>query len=241
MRQMIENWRHVFKLDPDREIGEGELRAVCQSGTDAILVGGSTGITYDNTAGLMSRIQDYGVTCALEVSDLSAVVPGFDAYMIPMVLNTPDSAWIIGHHRRAVERYGDFIPWELLLTEGYIVLNGNSAVARLTGADTGLSADGAAACAHIADKLMTLPIVYLEYSGSFGDVETMKAVREAVGRARLFYGGGVTGQEEAKLAASLADTVVVGNIIYSDIGRALSTVNAVKQTPPSSERYSSSI
>ncbi|AIQ14729.1 heptaprenylglyceryl phosphate synthase [Paenibacillus durus] len=228
VRQMIETWRHVFKLDPDRAISEEDLRAVCQSGTDGILVGGSTGITYDNTARLMSGIQRYGVPCVLEVSDLSAVVPGFDAYLIPMVLNSPDPAWIVGHHRRAVERYGDFIPWELLLTEGYIVLNGNSAVARLTGADTGLSADGAAAYAHIADKLMTLPIVYLEYSGSFGDAETMQAVREAVGHARLFYGGGVTGPDQAKLAASLADTVVVGNIIYTDIGRALSTVEAVK-------------
>lgn len=230
VRQMIESWRHVFKLDPDRDIGEEELRAVCQSGTDAILVGGSTGVTYENTSLLLSRIQDYGVPCALEVSDLTAVVPGFDAYMIPMVLNTPDPAWIIGHHRRGVERYGDFIPWELLLAEGYIVLNENSAVARLTGADTGLSADEAAACAHVADKLMALPIVYLEYSGSYGDVETMKTVRDAVSHARLFYGGGVVGPEQAQLAASLADTVVVGNIVYSDIGRALSTVEAVKQT-----------
>ncbi|WP_051503479.1 heptaprenylglyceryl phosphate synthase, partial [Paenibacillus forsythiae] len=207
VRQMMESWRHVFKLDPDRAISEANLRAVCQSGTDGILVGGSTGLTYDNTARLLSGTQRYGVPCALEVSDLSAVVPGFDAYMIPMVLNASDPAWIVGHHRAAVERYGDFIPWELLLAEGYIVLNGDSAVARVTGADTGLSAEGAAACAHIADKLMSLPIVYLEYSGRFGEVQTMRAVREAVGHARLFYGGGVAGPDEARLAASLADTV----------------------------------
>ncbi|MNB76696.1 Heptaprenylglyceryl phosphate synthase [compost metagenome] len=227
-RQMIETWRHVFKLDPDRTIGERELEAVCQSGTDAILVGGSSGLTYDNTAELLERISRYKITCALEVSDLAAVVPGFDLYLIPMVLNTPDPAWIVGQHRAAIERYADFIPWESLIAEGYIVLNEHSTVARVTHAETSLTPEAAAAYGHIADKLMSLPVVYLEYSGRFGDLETMAAVREAVGRARLFYGGGITGAEDAARAAGMADTVIVGNIVYQDIERALSTVGAVK-------------
>lgn len=229
-RVKIEAWRHVFKLDPDKEIGDPELDRVCRSGTDAILVGGSTGVTYRNTARLLDKISQYTVPCALEVSDLAAVVPGFDLYMIPMVLNSPDPAWILGHHKAAVERYGDFIPWEMLIAEGYIVLNGDSAVARVTDADTALTPSGAAAYARIADNLMSLPIVYLEYSGRFGDPETMSAVSESVSRARLFYGGGITGPEEAAAAASLADTVIVGNMVYRDIEAALSTVEAVKRT-----------
>lgn len=230
MRQMIKPWRHVFKLDPDRELGDEELAAVCLSGTDAILVGGSTGVTYENTVSLLSRIRQYDLPCALEVSDLEAAVPGFDLYMIPMVLNTADTSWILGHHRRAIERFGSLIPWELLLTEGYIVLNGDSSVARLTGADHSLSADGAAAYAQIADKLMNLPVVYLEYSGRFGDMETVREVRAMVEHSQLFYGGGITGEEEAMQAAALCDTVVVGNIIYYDVEQALLTVQAVRNT-----------
>ncbi|MNP73988.1 Heptaprenylglyceryl phosphate synthase [compost metagenome] len=56
----------------------------------------------------------------------------------------------------------------------------------------------------------------------------MAAVREAVGHALLFYGGGITGAEDAARAAGMADTVIVGNIVYQDIERALSTVGAVK-------------
>jgi len=230
IQQVIKPWRHVFKLDPDRLISDGDLETVCLSGTDAILIGGSTGVTYENTVELLSRVQRFDMPCALEVSDLEAAVPGFDLYMIPMVLNTPDPAWIVGHHRRAIERYGSFIPWELLLTEGYIVLNEDSSVARLTGAQCDLTAEEAAAYAQIADKLMNLPVVYLEYSGRFGDMETVRTVREDVEHSQLFYGGGITCEAEAEQAAALCDTVVVGNIIYRDMQQALLTVDAVKRT-----------
>jgi len=234
IQQMIKPWRHVFKLDPDRFISGEDLQSVCLSGSDAILIGGSTGVTYENTMDLLSRVRRFELPCALEVSHLEAAVPGFDLYMIPMVLNTPDPAWIVGHHRHAVERYGSFIPWELLLTEGYIVLNGDSAVARLTGADTGLTAEGAAAYAQIADKLMSLPVVYLEYSGRLGDLETLQLVRESVEHSQLFYGGGITCGAEAAQMAAWCDTVVVGNIIYRDIQQALLTVEAVRRTERSS-------
>ncbi|KUP23947.1 heptaprenylglyceryl phosphate synthase [Paenibacillus sp. DMB5] len=230
MRQMIQPWRHVFKLDPDRELGDRELDALCRSGTDAILVGGSTGVTYENTTALLTRLRRYELPCALEVSELEAAVPGFDVYMIPMVLNTPDTDWILGHHRRAIERFGSLIPWERVLTEGYIVLNEDSSVARLTNADSRLSGRSAAAYAEIADKLMGLPVVYLEYSGTFGNMDVVREVRESVEHSQLFYGGGITGVAEAEQAAALSDTVVVGNIIYRDVQQALLTVQAVKKT-----------
>lgn len=232
IQHMIKPWRHVFKLDPDRFISDEDLQSICLSGSDAILIGGSTGVTYENTVDLLSRVRCFELPCALEVSDLEAAVPGFDLYMIPMVLNTPDPAWIVGHHRKAIERYGSFIPWELLLTEGYIVLNGDSSVARLTGADTDLTSEETASYAQVADKLMSLPIVYLEYSGRFGDMETVQTVREQVEHSQLFYGGGITCESEAMQAAALCDTVVVGNIIYHNVQQALLTVGAVQRTEP---------
>jgi putative glycerol-1-phosphate prenyltransferase len=51
-----------------------------------------------------------------------------------------------------------------------------------------------------------------------------------VDHAQLFYGGGITCEAEAEQAAALCDTVVVGNIIYSDVQQALLTVAAVKKT-----------
>lgn len=158
MIDMIKQWRHVFKLDPDREITDEELDLVCMSGTDAIIVGGSSGITYDNTVDLMSRVRRYELPCVLEVSDLEAVVPGFDGYLIPMVLNATDSKWMIGHHQQAIERYGYLIPWDLLIAEGYIVLNANSTVARLTGADTDLTTGAAVAYARLRSVCSIFPL-----------------------------------------------------------------------------------
>lgn len=228
MRDEIKTWRHVFKLDPDRELSDDDLDRICMSGTDAIMVGGSSGITYDNTVDLMSRVRRYELPCVLEVSDLEAVVPGFDLYMIPMVLNTQQSEWIIGRHVQAIEQYSHLIPWELLVPEGYIVLNGESTVAQLTGAITDLDADAATAYAQVADRLLQLPVVYIEYSGTFGDMELAADIRRATRNAHVCYGGGVINEQTARQAAQICDTVIVGNIVYSDLQQALTTVSAVK-------------
>ncbi|MBY0220358.1 heptaprenylglyceryl phosphate synthase [Paenibacillus illinoisensis] len=230
MIDMIKQWRHVFKLDPDREITDEALDLVCMSGTDAIIVGGSSGITYDNTVDLMSRVRRYELPCVLEVSDLEAVVPGFDGYLIPMVLNATDSKWMIGHHQQAIERFGYLIPWDLLIAEGYIVLNADSTVARLTGADTELTTGAAVAYAQAAERLLNLLIVYMEYSGTFGDMELVGETHRQLDRAHLIYGGGIDNPEKAAQASEAADTVVVGNIVYSDLKKALETVQAVKGT-----------
>lgn len=230
MIDMIKQWRHVFKLDPDREITDEALDLVCMSGTDAIIVGGSSGITYDNTVDMMSRVRRYELPCVLEVSDLEAVVPGFDGYLIPMVLNATDSKWMIGHHQQAIERFGYLIPWDLLIAEGYIVLNADSTVARLTGADTELTTGAAVAYAQAAERLLNLPIVYMEYSGTFGDMELVGETHRQLDRAHLIYGGGIDNPEKAAQASEVADTVVVGNILYSDLKMALETVQAVKGT-----------
>lgn len=230
MKEMIKDWKHIFKLDPDREMTDDTLEAVCMSGSDAIMIGGSSGITYENTVDLLSRVRRYELPCVQEVSDLTAVVPGFDLYMIPMVLNTDDSRWITGLHQAAIEEYGYMIPWELIVPEGYIVLNPDSTVAKLTEAHTDLEESSVTAYAQVADKLMNLPIVYVEYSGTFGDMATVKAARQAISSAQLFYGGGICDKETARKAAEVSDTIVVGNILYSDLEAALSTVSAVKSS-----------
>ncbi|WP_418303838.1 heptaprenylglyceryl phosphate synthase [Paenibacillus crassostreae] len=225
---MMKSWRHVFKLDPDRELDDRSLDAVCMSGTDAIMVGGSSGVTYENTIDLLSRVRHYELPCVQEVSDMESIVPGFDLYLIPMVLNSSNPAWIVGHQQQAIERFGYLIPWELLVTEGYIVLNADSTVAQLTDAYTELEPLGVVAYAQVADKLMSLPIVYLEYSGTYGDMETVRAVHEELEDAQLIYGGGIKDLHTAQQAAAVSDTIVVGNIIYENLEQALQTVQVVK-------------
>lgn len=228
--EIYAEWRHVFKLDPERDISDEALDAVCMSGTDAILVGGSSGVDYDNTVELLSRIRRYEVPCALEVSNIEAAVPGFDWYFIPLVLNTSRGEWIAGKQIEALRKFGPFVPWETTSAEGYIILNPDAEAARITGADAIQDAEGIAAHIYMADRLMRLPVVYIEYSGSYGDMGLVDKAGKLLTGARLFYGGGIDGPERAEEAAALAHTVVVGNAVYDKLDAALATVAAVRRT-----------
>lgn len=224
MYEELRSLRHIFKLDPDKPISDEHLDKICMSGTDAIMVGGSSGVTFDNTIELLGRVRRYALPCFSEVSNLEAVVPGFDLYFIPVVLNSREGQWITGRHREALKQFGKMLPWETLVPEGYVVLNEDSTVARLTHADTNLGQEDVIACANLSEKLFRMPICYLEYSGTFGNMELVRRVRETLDDTRLFYGGGIDSADKARQALASADTIVVGNIIYEDIERALQTV-----------------
>lgn len=75
-----QDWKHVFKLDPDKPVTDEALERLCMSGTDAIVVGGTTGVTFDNTVDLLARIRQYELPCVLEISNQEAIVPGFDYF-----------------------------------------------------------------------------------------------------------------------------------------------------------------
>ncbi|GAA4874665.1 heptaprenylglyceryl phosphate synthase [Paenibacillus vulneris] len=234
MHSDFKQWSHMFKLDPDREISDEWLEKVCLSGTDAIMVGGSTGITFDNTVDLLSRIRRYEVPCVLEVSDLDAIVPGFDRFFIPMVLNAGNPQWIVGHHQRALREYGALLDWSQVATEGYVILNKQSAAAQITEANTALDIKDVEAYARMADRLLHCPVFYMEYSGVFGNMEWVARVKGLLKDARLFYGGGIDSPEKAYQAAAAAHTVIVGNAVYDQPEQALATVQAVREAKAAS-------
>ncbi|MFZ7942631.1 MULTISPECIES: heptaprenylglyceryl phosphate synthase [Bacillaceae] len=221
-------WRHVFKLDPNKEITDDKLEKICESGTDAVIVGGTDGVTLENVLDLMARIRRYTVPCVLEVSDIETVTPGFDLYFIPTILNSKDAKWITGLHHRAVKEYGDLMDWEEFAMEGYCILNGDCKAAQLTSANALLTTDDVKAYAMMAEKMFQLPIFYLEYSGKYGDPSLVAEVKKVLEKATLFYGGGIATVEQAAEMAKHADVIVVGNSIYEDFDQALETVKTVK-------------
>lgn len=218
------SWRHVFKLDPDKQISDEALEQLCESGTDAIMVGGTTGVTYENTVDLLSRIRQFSLPCVLELSDKDAVVLGFDGYLLPVVLNSGSIDYLIGKQHEAVSEFGARLPWSDLIGEGYIVLNPDCAVGKKTAAIIPSTNREIAAYATLAEKLFHLPIVYVEYSGMFGDMDVLQQVKNQLNETHLIYGGGITNAEQARKAAAIADTIVVGNILYEDLQAALDTV-----------------
>lgn len=224
----IKLWRHVFKLDPAKSITDDDLMKVCESGTDAIIIGGTDNVTEDNILNLMSRVRRYPLPCALEISNIESVVPGFDFYFVPSVLNSAEVKYHNGILHEAVKEYGYMMDFDEIFLEGYVVMNEESKVAKLTKANTQLDVEDLISYARMVDKLYHLPIFYLEYSGKYGNVEEAKAIKEHLEQAQLFYGGGINDLKSAQEMAEYADTIVVGNIIYDNLKKALQTVK-VKQ------------
>ena len=222
-------WKHVFKLDPNKEISDEALEKLCESGTDAILVGGTDGVTLENVLDLMARIRRYTLPCVLEVSNLESITPGFDLYFIPSVLNSRNPDWILGLHKEAIKEYGHMINWEEMHVEGYCIMNPECKAAQLTEANTDLSEDDAASYALMAEKMFNLPIFYLEYSGKYGDPALVRAVKDTLMETKLFYGGGINSVARAEEMSELADCIIVGNYIYEDLAKALKTVKEAKK------------
>jgi phosphoglycerol geranylgeranyltransferase len=217
-------WRHVTKLDPDKPITPGDVAAIVDSGTDAIFVSGTQNITKDNVARLVDMLSDYSIPKVLEPAGSPGMRDDLDFIFIPSVFNTKNPKWLVGMHKDFVRDHAvDY--WDRVVPEAYIVLNRLSAVAIVTRAQTGLSPKDAAAYAEVADRFFHFPVVYIEYSGTYGNPELVKAVREKLHNSVLYYGGGIDSREKAEAMAKHANTIVVGNAVYKKGG-----VEALKET-----------
>jgi phosphoglycerol geranylgeranyltransferase len=224
------DWVHVTKLDPDKELRPGDIDAIAASGTDALMLSGTLNVTPENLASLQKQVRAYNLPLVMEPAGPELVLTeGIDYVFVPSVLNTTDVQWIVGKHRMWIEQQKQRIPWERIVPEGYIVLNPSSSVGKVTNADCNLSAEDVAAFTTVADRFFHFPIVYIEYSGIYGDPGIVKAASDAVDTSILYYGGGINSAEKAAQMSKYADTIVVGNAVY-DQGAAVlkATVDAVQ-------------
>lgn len=221
-----DDWDHIVKIDPDKTLIDGEtFEDVCATGTDAIAVGGTTGMTEEKMSRVIEACGKYQLPVYIEPSHDGAVVhsDALDGYLIPVVFNAGDVAWTTGVHKEWVRLDGD-INWEKTFTEAYIVLNPDSSVATVTESNCDLEADEVASYAEVAEKMFGQQIVYIEYSGTLGDPEIVQAAHDTLDTASLFYGGGIHDYDSAHEMAQHADTVIVGDLVHDE------GVDAVRET-----------
>lgn len=228
MNYKINEWEHVFKLDPAKEMTDEQLELLCESGTDAIIIGGTDGITLDNILDLLYRVRRYAIPCVLEISELDAISPGFDYYFIPMVLNSTEKKWLMDIQHEAIKEYKEMMNWDEIMMEGYCILNPEAKAYQKTNCSLPDEED-VISYAFMAEHIFHLPIFYLEYSGSYGDPQLVDKVSRELEETTFFYGGGITTAKQAQEMKQFADVIVVGNSIYSNFKEALQTVAAVKK------------
>ncbi len=219
-------WKHITKLDPDRDNPPELVRTVLESGTDALMISGTQGITPKKVERLLDAVRGHDIPIILEPVRSEAVTFDVNYLFVPAVVNSLDRWWLIGAHidwLMKLQRMSRIVPWKKIVPEAYIVLNPMSAVAKVTKCDTDLSMNEVQAYAMFADSFLRFPIVYVEYSGTFGDPKIVERVRKSLRQAKLFYGGGIDSRKKAEKMARYA-TIIVGNVLYKDPDRFLETV-----------------
>jgi phosphoglycerol geranylgeranyltransferase len=228
MHSKWKNWVHVTKLDPDKHLTPQVIGDIATSGTDALMLSGTLNVTRENMGDLLDQVASYDLPVIVEPAGPEAVIfEGIDLLYVPSVLNTSDVQWIVGKHRDWVLHHE--VEWEKVVPEAYIVLNPDSSVGKVTRAVCTLSGAEVAAYTRVADHYFHFPIVYIEYSGMYGDPAIVKSASEAIDDAILYYGGGINSAGRAAEMARYADTIVVGNAIYEKGVAALKeTVRAVQ-------------
>jgi len=218
MTKQWEAWDHVLKIDPDKDLVEGEtFEDVARTGTDAIEIGGTLDMTAEKMERVVDACAEHDVPLYQEPSNPGVVIesPALDGYLIPTVLNAGDPFWVTGAHKEWA-RIDEDLDWGRTHTEAYIVLNPDASVAQLTDADCDQAADDVGAYARVAERMFGQEIVYVEYSGTYGDPEIVAAAHDALDDATLFYGGGVRDYDAAYEMGRQSDVVVVGDLLHDE-------------------------
>jgi len=158
MNNPWDDWDHVLKVDPDKELhGNETFEDVCRTGTDAIEIGGTLDVTAEKMSRVVDAAAEYDVPLYQEPSNPGVVIdsPALDGYPDPDRVQRRRPFWITGAHKEWVRI--DDLDWDRTNTEAYIVMNPEASVAQLTEANCDLSADDVEAYAKVAGRAHVRP------------------------------------------------------------------------------------
>ena len=209
---------HMTLIDPAKQEPEqaGEIAASAERfGTDAIMVGGSTGITQENLDATILAIK---ASTKLPViyfpSGANAISPYSDAIYFMSMLNSRNVKMIIGEQVtfRIVKKLG-IEP----VSMGYIIVEPGMKVGEVGEANVVKRDDPKAAVSYaLAAEFMGMQLVYLEAgSGAPTPVprEIISEVRKNI-TVPLIVGGGIREPEQATMVREAgADIIVTGTVV----------------------------
>jgi len=210
---------HMTLLDPEKQTPEeaGKLAAeAAQAGTDAIMVGGSTGVTQDKVDATVLAIKEAAkLPVILFPANAGNLSPHADALYFMSLLNSRDPRLIVGEQRLAapiVRAWGlETIPM------AYLVVEPGMRAGEVGDADLiGRKNPVVAVQYALAAQMLGMKLVYLEAgSGAPEPVpdRIVRAVKEAVDILVVVGGGIRTAEDAGKIARAGADIVVTGTVV----------------------------
>ncbi len=228
---------HMTLIDPDDQSPEEAARIAREArnaGTDAIMIGGSTGITrelMDETIRAIKAAVDLPVI--IFPNSASVLSPYADALYFMSLLNSQDIDMVIGQQVKGaiyVKKLGiEPIPM------GYIIVEPGMTVGRVGRAKLIPRDRPDLAVAYaLAAQYLGMRLVYLEAGSGAPEpvpAEMIRRVKDEID-VPLVVGGGIRTEEKARSAARAgADIIVTGTIVeeVEDIEGALGEIiSAIK-------------
>lgn len=227
---------HMSLLDPDKQSPKeaAELAQLCKdAGTDAIMIGGSTGITSENLDETAVAIKEKtGLPVIYFPAGPHALASKADAMFYMSLVNSTDLKWVIRSQAKA-SLYVKKIGIETI-SMGYIIIEPGMKVGEVGKADAVKRDDITGAMSYaLGCEMMGMSLVYLE-AGSGADKpvppEMISAVKEVLS-VPLIIGGGIRTPEAAKTAKDAgADVIVTGTFVeeHPDPAILKAVIDAVK-------------
>jgi phosphoglycerol geranylgeranyltransferase len=222
LKKVREEKMHMTLIDPDKqgpaEAGKIAGRAV-ELGSDAIMIGGSTGVDQKNLDGTVKEIKEnVEVPTILFPGGAHTISRHADAIYFMSILNSKSVKNVIGEQRKAsmvIKKLG-IEP----ISMGYLIIEPGMTVGKVGEASLIPRDDpGAAVEYSLAGQYLGMGLIYLEAgSGAPEPVpeEMIRSVKEEI-EVPLVIGGGIRNPEDAGMVARAgADIVVTGTIVELD-------------------------
>ncbi|MDR0523386.1 MAG: geranylgeranylglyceryl/heptaprenylglyceryl phosphate synthase [Candidatus Methanoplasma sp.] len=219
LEKMSRGTIHLALLDPDKQspADAGAIAARMKAaGTDAIMIGGSTGVTSENLGATARAIREAsGLPTIHFPGGPRELSPEVDSIFFMSMVNSRDPFWIIRAQAGAAA-YIKKLGVETI-SLGYIIVEPGMRVGEVGNADPVKRGETDKAVGYaLASEMLGMDLVYLE-AGSGADApvppEMIAAVKKAIG-VPLIVGGGIRTPEAAEAARKAgADAIVTGTFI----------------------------
>ncbi len=228
---------HMTLLDPAKQTPKeaGKIAAaVGKAGSDALMIGGSTGVNERNLDQTVIAVKEStGIPVILFPSGAGSLSRHADAVYFMSMLNSQDARFLIGEQvkgAQVVKKLG-LEP----ISMGYIIVEPGMEVGRVGRAQCIRRDDLAGAVGYaLAGEYLGMRLIYLEAgSGSPTPVppKMIRCVKDQLG-VPLIAGGGIRTPAHARAAVEAgADIVVTGTMVEetSDVGvKVHELIDAVK-------------
>jgi phosphoglycerol geranylgeranyltransferase len=219
MEKLEQHRLHFTLLDPDKQGPEKASRMACaayRAGTDAIMIGGSTGYSAED---LDTTVMAIKATCPLPVilfpTSAGLISPHIDAIFFMSMLNSCSCDYLIREHAKAapyIRKLG-IEP----ISMGYLIVEPGMRVAEVGQAECVPRADTEQAVGYaMAAEMLGMSLVYLE-AGSGSPEPVPPAMVERVVQSvsiPVITGGGITRPEHSRAAVEAgASIVVTGTVV----------------------------